>query len=90
MFVTVFPTVLGTDAAGEVTKVAPGVTTFKVGDRVIYQGQYNCQGDTSNGDKATFQQYGLADADLAAKVRRGWTCAGMAHDASRMLDPQHT
>ncbi|OCH84056.1 GroES-like protein, partial [Obba rivulosa] len=67
-FVTVFPTVLGTDAAGEVTKVAPDVTKFKVGDRIIYQGQYNCQGDISNGDKATFQQYGLADVDLAAKI----------------------
>ncbi|EMD38824.1 hypothetical protein CERSUDRAFT_72108 [Gelatoporia subvermispora B] len=68
LFVTEFPTVLGTDAAGEVTKVAPDVTKYKVGDRIIYQGQYNSQGDPSNGDKATFQQYGVADADLAAKI----------------------
>ncbi|KZT19489.1 medium-chain dehydrogenase/reductase like protein [Neolentinus lepideus HHB14362 ss-1] len=67
-FVREVPTVLGTDAAGEVTRLGSNVTNFRVGDRIIFQGQYNCQGDTSNGDKATFQQYCLADADLACKI----------------------
>ncbi|TFK52567.1 NAD(P)-binding protein [Heliocybe sulcata] len=57
-FVTTFPTVLGTDAAGEVMKIGSDVAHFR----------YNSQGDTSNGDKATFQQYCLADADIACKI----------------------
>ncbi|EPQ52852.1 GroES-like protein, partial [Gloeophyllum trabeum ATCC 11539] len=68
MFVTVLPTVLGTDAAGEVTKVGGNVSNFRIGDRILFQGQYNCQGDYSNGDKATFQQFCLTDADLASKI----------------------
>ncbi|TFK49775.1 GroES-like protein [Heliocybe sulcata] len=67
-FVTTVPTILGMDASGEVTKVGSNVTKFSVGDRVLFNGQWNCQGDGSNGNKATFQQIALVDADLTAKM----------------------
>lgn len=65
LFITKFPTILGTDGAGEVTKVGPEVTRFKLGDRITFQGRY---GDS---EKASFQQYATLDAKLAAKVSMG-------------------
>jgi NADPH:quinone reductase-like Zn-dependent oxidoreductase len=40
----VFPTMLGLDAAGEVIKVSPDVTKFKVGDRVTFGGWPSADG----------------------------------------------
>lgn len=57
------PAVLGWDAAGEVTKVAPDVKDYQIGDRVSFEGT---GGDTSKG---TFQQYAVVDARHSYKVK---------------------
>ncbi|QRV84262.1 alcohol dehydrogenase [Ceratobasidium sp. AG-Ba] len=59
-FITQYPAVLGIDAAGVVESVGPDVTTFKKGDRVLFQGQFQPS------DVATFQQYTLGDTDAMA------------------------
>ncbi|KAI0091059.1 medium-chain dehydrogenase/reductase like protein [Irpex rosettiformis] len=59
-FVTHYPAVLGMDAAGVVKEVGVGVTGFDVADRVVYQGFYPNR-------QATFQQYSIAIAEVAAK-----------------------
>ncbi|QRV98328.1 Zinc-binding dehydrogenase [Ceratobasidium sp. AG-Ba] len=56
-----YPLVLGTDGAGVVEALGPGVTELKMGDRVFFQGRYIA-------DLATFQQYALADSQLLAKI----------------------
>ncbi|KAJ2929659.1 hypothetical protein H1R20_g7448, partial [Candolleomyces eurysporus] len=64
-FLTDFPTVLGTDIAGEVVELGEGVTGFAIGDRVLFQGLYN---DNSH---AGFQQYTTADVKTLAKIPSG-------------------
>jgi len=61
-FVENFPAIVGSDAAGEIADVGEGVTTFKKGDKVLYEGWY------SSNDFGTFQQYGLCPAELVSKI----------------------
>ncbi|KAF8643143.1 hypothetical protein AX16_009187 [Volvariella volvacea WC 439] len=60
-FVKDYPAILGTDVAGDVVKIGEGITKFKVGDRVFFQGSYVNR-------YATFQQYTLADQAVTAKI----------------------
>ncbi|KAI0342613.1 GroES-like protein [Trametopsis cervina] len=60
-FVKSFPCVLGTDSAGVVKAIGEGVTDFAVGDRVLHQGFFTQP-------QATFQQYSLVPAEIAAKI----------------------
>ncbi|KAF7338047.1 GroES-like protein [Mycena venus] len=68
-FVQKVPTVLGGDAAGEVTKIGPDVTKFKVGDRVTFACTPNSPKGVGDGERGAFQQYALADARVTAKAR---------------------
>ncbi|KAF8886002.1 GroES-like protein [Infundibulicybe gibba] len=56
-----FPAILGTDAAGDVVEVGPGVTNIAKGDKVFFQGMFT-------NEAATFQQYTLANALTVSKI----------------------
>ena len=62
VFITQYPAVLGSDAAGQVVAVGSSVTTHSVGERVFFQGIIG------NYDSSTFQQYVKIPASLAAKT----------------------
>lgn len=53
---------MGTDGAGVVEEIGPGVTNVKKGDVVTMQG------DVFDKNTATFQQYAKTEAELIAKV----------------------
>lgn len=61
-FVDKWPTVLGSDAAGEVAALGPDVSELEVGDRVFFQGMLG------HADSCTFQQYCKMPADLLLKT----------------------
>jgi len=60
-FVTEYPAVMGLESAGVVEEVGEGVNTFVKGDRVVHQG-------TLNNTNATFQQFTIVPAEIAAKI----------------------
>jgi NADPH:quinone reductase-like Zn-dependent oxidoreductase len=68
-FVEKYPTVLGVDAAGEVTKTDSADSKFEVGDRVTFICTANSPEGIHLGDRGAFQQYALADIRLTAKVK---------------------
>ena len=51
-----YPTVLGSDTAGEVVEVGSGVTRFKVGDRVLGHA-VGTDKDSKSAAEGTFQEY---------------------------------
>ncbi|KAJ6597219.1 chaperonin 10-like protein [Mycena vulgaris] len=99
-FVEKYPTVLGVDAAGEVTKIGPDVTKFKVGDRVTFVCTPNSPEGINPGERGAFQQYALADVRMAAKIPAdadydsassfpvaGNTAAGALYGQLKFTDP---
>ena len=61
-FISEFPAVLGSDAAGEIVAVGSAVQSHRVGERVFFQGILG------QIDASTFQQYVKIPASLAAKT----------------------
>ncbi|EMR71342.1 putative alcohol dehydrogenase protein [Eutypa lata UCREL1] len=62
VFLPDYPAVLGSDAAGEIVAVGPGVSDFAVGQRVFFQGIIGKY------DSSTFQQYCKMPAALVGKT----------------------
>ncbi|KAH8101000.1 GroES-like protein [Cristinia sonorae] len=56
-----YPAILGSDSAGVVVAVGEGVDNLAVGDRVFHQGFFTNR-------LATFKQYAVIGADIAAKI----------------------
>ncbi|KAI0760993.1 GroES-like protein [Trametes elegans] len=61
--IAIWPKVAGEDGAGDVVEVGAGVTRFKVGDRVLFEG-----GGLDVNTHATFQQYAVVPDDQAAII----------------------
>lgn len=62
LFIQEWPTVLGSDAAGEVVAVGPDTDKVAVGDRVFFQGIIG------HINSSTFQQYAKMPQELLAKT----------------------
>ncbi|KAF5342097.1 hypothetical protein D9611_002018 [Ephemerocybe angulata] len=64
LFIEEFPTILGSDVAGEVVELGEGVSEsqVKVGDRVIFQSSYH------GSQYAGFQEYAVGEVDTLAKI----------------------
>jgi NADPH:quinone reductase-like Zn-dependent oxidoreductase len=62
-----YPTVLGSDVAGEVVEVGRAVTRFRVGDRVLGHAVGTDQ-DSNTAAEGTFQQYAVVLERLAAPI----------------------
>ena len=61
-FISDYPAVLGSDAAGVVADIGPDISSFAVGDRVFFQGIIG------NYDSSTFQQFCKMPAVLVSKT----------------------
>ena len=62
-----YPTVLGSDVAGEVVEVGKDVTRFAVGDRVIGHA-VGTDKDTNHASEGTFQRYAVVLERLASPI----------------------
>jgi NADPH:quinone reductase-like Zn-dependent oxidoreductase len=62
-----YPAVLGTDLAGEVIEVGPGVTRFTPGDRVLGHA-VGVERDHNTPAEGAFQDYTVVQANMAAPI----------------------
>ena len=62
-----YPTVLGSDVAGEVVEVGAAVTRFRVGDRVLGHA-VGTDKDSNDPAEGTFQQYSVVLERMAAPI----------------------
>ena len=62
-----FPVILGEDLAGEVAEVGPGVTRFKVGDRVLAQA-LGLNPERNRTSECAFQIYTVVPAHMASPI----------------------
>jgi NADPH:quinone reductase-like Zn-dependent oxidoreductase len=62
-----YPAVLGTDVAGEVVEVGPGVTRFTVGDRVLGHA-LGVERDHNTPAEGAFREYTVLQANMAAPI----------------------
>lgn len=69
------PSGLGSEAAGVVEAVGPGVTTLKAGDRVAYAGAFGAYADANNigADRLVKIPAGISDETAAAAMLKGMT-----------------
>lgn len=69
------PSGLGSEAAGVVEAVGPGVTTLKAGDRVAYAGAMGAYSDANNipADRLVKIPAGVSDETAAAAMLKGMT-----------------
>ncbi len=70
-----YPAVLGQEAAGEVEDVGDGVTRFKVGDRVAYNGQLGAYAEAQavSADRAVLLPQAVSYETAAASLLKGMT-----------------
>jgi NADPH:quinone reductase len=69
------PSGLGSEAAGVVEALGPGVTSLKIGDRVGYAGQIGAYAEANNvpAEKLVKLPAGVSDEDAAAALLKGMT-----------------
>jgi NADPH:quinone reductase len=69
------PSGLGSEAAGTVEALGPGVTTLKTGDRVAYAGAMGAYAEANNvaADKLVKIPHGISDETAAAALLKGMT-----------------
>ncbi|KAI9712039.1 MAG: hypothetical protein M1820_001748 [Bogoriella megaspora] len=65
LFLTEYPSLLGSDSAGTIYEVGPGVTHLKKGDRVIAHTSFLLAFNTAN---ASFQSHPLAPANVVSPI----------------------
>ena len=65
-----YPTVLGSDVAGEVVEIGSAVTRFRIGDRVLGHA-VGTDKDSNSAAEGTFQQYAVILERLASPIPDG-------------------
>jgi NADPH2:quinone reductase len=81
LYKTALPFVAGNEGAGEVIAVGPGVTGFKVGDRIAYQGPVGAYAEERllPVDKAAHLPDGISYEVAAASLLKGATAFYLLH-----------
>ncbi|MDT9724735.1 zinc-binding alcohol dehydrogenase [Xylanibacillus composti] len=72
-----YPFVSGVDAAGVVDAVGEGVTTWKIGDRVVYHGNFTKQGTFAEYHITTAHTAAALPEDISFEDAAAFPCAGL-------------